>query len=272
MARARKNEGAEVSLFPFLSILACIIGCLTMIIVALSIIQANKDGREPEEVTRAKEYLKVQKEQEDEGKKIESLKQKIDAIILNREDLTKKREALKLIEMEVEKAENIDELRDELIAELNRFLQQIEQLAKDHEELLAQIEELEQQMADRKLPTDEPAVLVRPSGSGVNLRPYFVEVTNAAIVLHLSLDEEPVRIPIASVNTDEQFLKLVEAVKSAPSSQIIFLIRGDAMNAYTRAKRVADAAEARNAKLPLVGQGKVDLSMFEKFLRPSGAE
>ena len=270
MARARNNEGAEVSLFPFLSILACIIGCLTMIIVALSIIQTNKSGREPEDVTRAKEYLKVEKEQEEEGKKIDELKQKIDSIILNREELTKKREELKLIELEVVKAENVDELRDELIAELNRLMQQLEDLSTDEVALLAQIEELKKEMGDRKLPSDEPAVLVRPSGSGVNLRPYFVEVTNAAVILHLSLDEEPVRIPIATVNADERFLKLVEAVKSNPSSQIIFLIRGDAVSAYNRAKRVADAAEARNAKLPLVGQGQVDLTMFEKFLQPAG--
>jgi hypothetical protein len=271
MARARNNEGAEVSLFPFLSILACIIGCLTMIIVALSLIQTAKSGREPDDVTRAKEYVKTQKEQEEEGKKIDELKQKIDSIILNREELTKKREELKLIELEVVQAENIDELRDELIAELNRLAQQMEQLSTDHEALLAQMEELQKDMADRKLPTDEPTVMVRPSGSGVNLRPYFVEVTNAAVILHLSLDEEPVAIPIATVNTDERFLKLVESVKSSPSSQIIFLIRGDAMSAYTRAKRVADAAEARNAKLPLVGHGKVDLTMFEKFLRPAGS-
>ncbi|MEM7146284.1 MAG: hypothetical protein AAF591_14190 [Verrucomicrobiota bacterium] len=266
MGRARNKADVEVSLFPFLSILACIIGCLTMIIVALSIIQANKDGREPEDVTRAKEFLKVEREQEDEGKKIDQLKQRIDAIILKREKLAEKREELKMLEIEVVEAEDVDQLRDELIAELNRLQQQIEQLVKDEEELMAQIELLKQEIADRELPPDEPAVLVRPSGSGINVRPFFVEVTNAAVILHQSLSEEPVRIPIAGINSDERFLELVNTAKATPNGQIVFLIRGDARGAYNRAQAIANAADVRNSKLPLVGQGKVDLRIFEEFL------
>ena len=49
MAKRRQDGGTEVSLFPFLSILACIIGCLTMIIVALTVIQMNSGEREPED-------------------------------------------------------------------------------------------------------------------------------------------------------------------------------------------------------------------------------
>ena len=51
MARARKDSGQAVSLFPFLSILVCMIGCLTLIIVVLNLIAMNKgEGREPEEI------------------------------------------------------------------------------------------------------------------------------------------------------------------------------------------------------------------------------
>ena len=37
MARERASAGPEISLFPFLSILACLIGALTILIVALSV-------------------------------------------------------------------------------------------------------------------------------------------------------------------------------------------------------------------------------------------
>ncbi len=103
--------------------------------------------------------------------------------------------------------------------------------------------------------------------SGIGIQPFFVEVTNAAILLHRKIDEEPVRVPTASIAGNEDFMKLVKEVAAVPNGQMIFLIRGDGVGPYTKAKRVADAADVRNAKLPLSGQGKVDLRMFEKFLQ-----
>ena len=174
MAKPRADSGAEVSLFPFLSILACIIGCLTMVIVALSIIQMNqRDAKDPGDVQRAKDYLLIEKEKEADAKKISELKALIEAVVLNREQINQKREALKQIKAMLDKSMDVVALRDELIAELNRLKQQLTSLTKDHEELMAKIEELKAVIAERKLKPDLPSVVVRPTGSGVGLRPFF---------------------------------------------------------------------------------------------------
>ncbi len=267
MAKRKADSGAEVSLFPFLSILACIIGCLTMVIVALSIIQMDKEGREPEEVERAKAYLKLEKEKDADLEKISELKALIEAVVMNREQINEKREELKRIEAILDESMDVEALRDELIAELNRLMRELEQLESDHEALLAQIEELRKLLAEKKMDPDLPSVVVRPTGSGVNIRPFFAEVTAAALLLHLKMDEEPVRVPIAKLGSDENFLKVVQVVKDTPNGQLIFLLRGDGIAAYNRARQVADRAGARNAKLPLAGAGELDLRMFEKFLR-----
>ncbi len=267
MAKPRADSGAEVSLFPFLSILACIIGCLTMVIVALSIIQMNTGGREPVEVERAKDYLRIEKEKDADTERITELKVLIESVVLNREEINRKREELKQIRAMIDKSMDVVALRDELIAELNRLKRQLAALTKDHEEMMVQIEELKAIITERKLVPDLPSVVVRPTGSGVGLRPFFAEVSAAAILLHLVLDEEPIRIPIASLGSDENFLKTLEAVKAAPNGQLVFLLRGDGFSAYNRARAIADKAGARNAKLPLAGQGKLDLKMFEKFLK-----
>ena len=43
MARRRRKKGVSVSLFPFLSILACVIGTLTLMITALALGQMDTD-------------------------------------------------------------------------------------------------------------------------------------------------------------------------------------------------------------------------------------
>lgn len=267
MAKPRANSGVEISLFPFLSILACIIGCLTMVIVALSIIQMNKEGREPEEVERARAYLALEKEKDEDTRRITELKAVIEAVVMNREEINRKREELKQIQAMLNESIGIDALRLDLIKKLDELKKQLEVLLADHESLLAQIEDLKKQIADRKLDPDPPPVVVQPTGSGVNVRPFFAEVTAAAIHLHGKAGEEPVSIPIASLGSDENFQKVLDAVKSAPDRQLIFLIRGDGIAAYNRARAVADEKGVRNAKLPVVGQGELDLSEFNESLR-----
>ena len=61
MARERASAGPEISLFPFLSILACLIGALTILIVALSVSEILQ-GRKDESVARAEDYVALQTE------------------------------------------------------------------------------------------------------------------------------------------------------------------------------------------------------------------
>ena len=60
MARIQTASAANaVSLFPFLSILACVIGALTLIISSLSLSQVSA-GRQDEDVARAEDYVALQ--------------------------------------------------------------------------------------------------------------------------------------------------------------------------------------------------------------------
>jgi hypothetical protein len=73
MGRRRKEKGAAVSLFPFLSILACVIGVLTLIISALAVAQMDTPEMASVEAVEAAES-----ERQAELKKIAELENKID--------------------------------------------------------------------------------------------------------------------------------------------------------------------------------------------------
>ncbi|MDC0252330.1 hypothetical protein OAK44_00775, partial [bacterium] len=102
------------------------------------------------------------------------------------------------------------------------------------------------------------------------------EVSDAGIYLHKSLSKEPEAIPIASINQSEEFIKLLDLVSTNSGHSLIFLVRGNdgAATAYNKVyDLVATYNQGRErkaipGKLPLPGEGKVDLSVFSRFLQP----
>ena len=76
MGRGRASAGPEISLFPFLSILACLIGSLTILIVALSVSEVLQ-GRKNEAVARAEDYVALQDELAEREAEIELKKQEL---------------------------------------------------------------------------------------------------------------------------------------------------------------------------------------------------
>lgn len=275
MAR-RKSKGAEISLFPFLSILVCVIGCLTMIIVFINLIQMNQvEGKEPEEVEVAKEYVEVDKEQKENQVKLDHLTQLMENLIQDQEDLRSKREKLKRLKEMLASKEKINSLRDELIAKLNQLVRTNKKLGKDQELLLAEIKKLKEEIEKRKLPPDAAALRVQSSGSSTNVEPYFVEIADKTILIHTSLTEPPVAIPSASLKQSKEFLDLLKTISEKPYRKLIFLVRGNPASVanYSRASSTVSGFNRVSGtrilpgKLPLPGEGKVDLTVFAKFLK-----
>jgi Na+-transporting methylmalonyl-CoA/oxaloacetate decarboxylase gamma subunit len=277
MARRRKDDGASVNLFPFLSILVCIIGCLTLIIVVVNLIAMGKgEGRTPEEVERAREYLVVKKEKEEKQEQQDKVKQLIENLIQKNKDTLDARDKLARLKEMLNSQEDIDASREELIAKFNILTQTNKKLANDHEKLQASIKVKEEEIAKRKLPPEPAALKVRPTGSSTNVRPHFVEISEAGIYIHKSLSEEPAAIPIASINQSEEFIQLLDLVSESTSHSLIFLVRGNdgAAGAFAKVNDVVATynqgreKKAIPGKLPLPGEGKVDLSVFAKFMEP----
>src|SRR5690606_26038788 len=109
--------------------------------------------------------------------------------------------------------------------ELNLLIKTNESLDKDHEEMLVQIAKLKAEIEKRKLPSDVAKLQVKPSGSGANVEPYFVEVADKIVRIHRSLTAPPIDIPIASINQDKDFVTLLERIAGEPYRKLILLVR-----------------------------------------------
>ena len=273
MARKRHAKHDEVLLIPFLDILCSLIGVLILIIVVVCVAQTQKvRGRTKEDLQLAQQYQALLHQQQALEQAAAGLKAKLAAAEKHREDLDAKQR--KLVELRKRLTLNADTERadKEKAAQIQKgiedLLAQIETLARAVPPLQAELDALKKKLAERQKKPDAkpPSVVVRPSGSGSGQgRPlYFVEAGGGGIVFHKGKSER-VRVAQASVGQDPGYNAFLQAVKDRGNASLIFLVRKDGWYTYQRAAGWAEQSFGlTTGKLPIPGDGTIDLSLFEK--------
>jgi len=253
MSRQPPSDEDDVSLFPFLSVLACIIGTLTLMIAALALGEMDN-----ETVVTSEQYEHVQRQLSDVQSAVERLKQRVPADRGRRAELAAARVALESLQARLAAAtKESDETKEgEPLPNID-----LPALEKELTTLTEQVAKLEKLVAQRNRPPEEAEVMIQPGGTGVDIDPRFVECRSDSIVIYS--DQEPLRIPKSQIASDKSFAELLGRVAEGRRASVVFLIRDDGIGTYAAAQRVAQAHYAKNAKLPVLGQGKIDLSFFE---------
>lgn len=267
MAKRKQEGGEDISLFPFLSVLACVIGTLTVIIAVIAVQSLDNDT-----VETAMEYQAKEEQLKEQNLALEKLQA----------ELKKKQAELKAEQSQEQKSlEEAKKRLAEILAQMEKVQGELQNIsiegpkvnvAAQFEEISAmeadlkarreKIAQLEKEIAERKLPPKESEVSILPGGSGVGFDPFFVECDDGRIVIHDGDKTTPVRT--AELNTNPDFAKMLEAVKKAEKGSLVFLIRDDGLSTYEAARRFANAKGVKNGKLPVIGDGRIDLSYFKK--------
>lgn len=277
MAKRRGSSGDEVSLFPFLSILACLIGALVMIIVVLVISQADKaEGRTVEEIQRAQDYLNIKKEIERREQTEVVVKEKLAKLEKLQQELEEQRQRFaklrKLLDSSKEVQAQNKEISQQLQKELDDLLVEIEGLKKQQAESQAEIKQLLALIEERKISKDRepPPVQVQPSGSGMseNNKVYFIEAAGGSLKLLQPWGDEDYRLSAKAevVVADYAFNHFLLELQKDKNALILFLIRDDGYGAYANgAGRAENDYGIRTGKLPIPGRGPLQLDLFDKF-------
>jgi uncharacterized protein YlxW (UPF0749 family) len=265
MGRRRKSSDDIVSLFPFLSILACVIGTLTMIVTALALSQVEApSAKDVAEAAAAEARLKQFRELQQQLAPLDAEINRLRKALAEAEAQRKK---LAADEAGLRKARDQQRQQKD---QANKKLAEIEDLQKRIAELQASIASVEQQIftlqAELKKRADVPkeaAVRLQPTGSGRSLKPLFVECTGSGIVLHDG--SEPKRISNADLNAGSSaYNSAMDKVKSQSGATLIFLIRADGVGSYRTASKLASERDVRHGKLPVPGQGVLDFTLLQK--------
>ena len=221
MARRQKKK-QEISLFPFLDILACVIGNLILIITAVVLESVDTD-----KLADLFQNEAIQKQTEENLATIRGLEERLAK--LKQESISndsRVQEAQQqLVEAERLQREAQGRLLnvpppppppdDEDKAELKKRELEIQ-------EILAEMKRIESKIADKKKKPDQSiSILYSKVGGGGARRPFFVEVTKNGITLlpndldfkNLFKNEKPIKIPAAKIASDKSFEKLLNYVK-----------------------------------------------------------
>ena len=277
MAKRRSSEGGEVSLFPFLSILACLIGALVLMIVVLVMAQVGKaEGRSAEEIKRAQDYIQMKKDIAEREKLDVALKEKIAVLDEVKKQMEERQQRFvklrKLLDTSKEIQETNLKLSQQMQKELDDLLLELEGLKKQQAESKTEIAKLMAELKERQVPEDKkiPPVVVQPSGGGMaeDTKVFFVEASGGALKILGAWGADDYRLP-ANAETiigDVAYNHFLTEVAKLPKALVLFLVRDDGQGAFNNgAGRADNDYKVRIGKLPIPGRGVLDLKTFDKY-------
>jgi hypothetical protein len=263
VARRRRRDGPSGSLFPFLSVLACVIGTLTLSLAALALGQMG--GRSLDQVRLADRFDELQAFLSSARVQLEELEEAVDeAVAFEQRDerLRKRLAGLGLAQdISLEELEAVAELRREL-EELARSRRELE---RENRHLTAVIEEREEEIEERGVLQKSAPIVIDPSGLGRELRPYLVECSADHIEIHRTQGDWSFGIPEAEILLQTDFKVFLRRVRVIHNGIVIFLIREGGVDTYRLAAEAADRQAVRHAKLPIPGDGELDFSLLSQL-------
>jgi ATPase subunit of ABC transporter with duplicated ATPase domains len=267
MTTGAKDGSAPISLFPFLSILACVIGTLILLISALAVGQMGTPS-DDSDIRRAEEHDRLQRQCVDEQKRIAEIKKSLDAVLADRSEMSSLQGRRAALEKELSglksKSKSDQQRRQKILAEKQNLEQRVKQLDAERGKLAKDLESIQSELDQRLSVSLEGVVKVVPSRNapaGKRKQMHFVEAAAKGIFIHKG--SKPVFVASQKIPSDKGYLSLLDSLKGKPGDLLVFLLRDNGLGVYSKAKKEADKRGLQSTAIPLVGHGSVDLGGFK---------
>jgi hypothetical protein len=258
MARHRRRQ-LNPDLFPFLSVVVCVIGVLAFLIAVLVAVGAELQAREPLAAS----------EPDPESSRT--------AAVMERESALSKEIAI--ISEAVSRARAADQAFDALVSEIEQLRTKAEAAAQGGTDsggladlvvrrrgLEADVDISRNELSALRRtidatpappapsPAQQPAVqIVFPATSRSGLLPIFVECAATGVTVY----PEREFIPSEQIESGDLFRALLTRVKQDPKCTLAFMVRPDGVKIFDKARSTARAASVRYGYVPAPGSGKI---------------
>ena len=213
----KKKADLQISLFPFLSILACVIGILTLMITAIVIAQIDPESVNDKIETALEDDEEFQKKIEERKNELNTLRREIEAIKkdpLKKVDPTKKEQLnqqIASITAQIEKAKSEQKQSKGMEGEVVKIKAT---LAK----MLTDLEQAENEWELMKEPEKFATMVVKQSGSGAggDLEPTFIECYDEGIRVYEE-NGKYFKVPVGQIASHPKLKTVIQKVaKEAP--------------------------------------------------------
>ena len=213
----KKKNDLQISLFPFLSILACVIGILTLMITAIVIAQIDPEVVDKKQDIALEEDEEFQKKIAAQEQELDKLREEVRLIKQNpkksidpkRKDQLKKEITVVVKETEKRKSEK---------KQSETIQGQVVKVKDDLAKLMKDLEEAEEEWELMKDPEKFATMVVKQSGSGAggDLEPTFIECREKGIRVYGD-DGKHYEVPTGQITGHAKLKTLIQKVaRDAP--------------------------------------------------------
>jgi hypothetical protein len=254
-----------------MSVLACTIGALTLLLASLSISAVAPRDREPavrvgsatsESGTsrsssrgpRPPSANRPSHAPSNELESIESLEAlwaEVDRVLAARGDTAGV--TLQALESQVASRRQGRQLE----ADLERLKAEARKVESERESVEASIAVLESRR--ETLP-----ILIDPTGLSRHLEPWFVETDARGVTAYRASDGYGHFVSGDELGPEGDFGRYLRRLRAIPGALLVLLVRPDGLRTAESAARIADAAGVRVARLPLPGRGPLDWALLRR--------
>jgi hypothetical protein len=255
----------QVSLFPFLDILACVIGNLILIIVAVVLEQTDTqpvaEAAKIEEMKEEVEQNQLEKQRLE--KRLAEIQEKLGT---NDAQLVAARERLREAEKKLDEAEKRRREAPKEVPQLDpKLAELVKQLSDEKRKLEAELVTIRAEILESGKVPDQAIQVLPPArvdvGADAPLRSLFIEVTKEGLVVN---DEgKSWKVDRAAIAGNGDLQKRLREIAADKDASVTFLVRPDALDVLPQAEQAALAARAVFGKVPLPGEGVLDLSQLK---------
>ena len=215
--KKKKNNDLQVSLFPFLSILACVLGILTLMITAIVIAQIDPEAVNEKIETALEEDEEFQKKMDEQKAIIQKIRNEIKSI---RANPTKKNDPAKKGKLVAEIA--AIEKKKSAVLQKNKkstaLQAESQKVSAEIAKLTESLDKAEEEWDLMKDPSKFATMVVKQSGSGMggDLEPTFIECRTEGIRIYKGKDIS-FDVKTAEISKSPKLQTLIQTVaKQAP--------------------------------------------------------
>lgn len=266
MGRRRITDDGGISLFPFLSILACLIGVLTLMISVMTQTHSSDTaGQSEEEIARARKRSNLITLAEGLEAELSKLDQRVRNERASATQLEEVRSKIATLRAQLQQLTTQGKDPAEIQKRIEALQGELTKLRTSPEPLSKRIQQLQAEIKERKEAPEPPkSIEIRPRADWN--RPshvFFVECNGQGITL-LIPNGKPVTVNSADIPKSGIYKDFLGKIKKVRDPMILYLIRRTGYSNYRWAAHEAiEKFELRTGKIPLPHEGKLDLSGFQ---------
>lgn len=263
------RDEVRVSLFPFMSVLACTIGALILLLASLSLsavaprdpeagtdaVAASKDGAVAAKSDPARAAPAAG------GRRGDGERRELAAIAALLERVDRARPA-----GEAGRPPTLAELEAGLAArgESRRLEADLAAIEADRARLARERETVEASVAVLESRRETLPILIDPTGLSRHLDPWFVECDAGGATAYRASEGTGIFLPREELSASLDYGRYLRRLRAMPGALLVLLIRPDGLATAALAERVARTLGVRVATLPLPGKGELDWSLLRR--------